>query len=241
MDEDIGIYKITCLPTQMVYVGQSINIKSRWNQHLNELRNNKHCNGILQEDFLKYGEINFNFEIIALCELETLNMLEHHYVKKYEESNRSYNIMPGGGGKFRASVELTPDEYRIVQKFKENQKMNIININPYLCLAKVYMDNKLVSLRYAESFIDKQKKTNNNVGFVFNKDPDELDLKEVLSIASMLSNAYICNILKNVFKEVKDIIRFYPLYNKSDLDKKHLMLQCEVIKTGEKFNKNIYF
>ena len=37
-----GIYKIYCKNTNKYYIGQSVNIKNRLNQHMNELKNNKH-------------------------------------------------------------------------------------------------------------------------------------------------------------------------------------------------------
>lgn len=235
-----GIYKITCLPSQFIYVGQSINIENRWKQHLNELRNNKHNNEGLQEDFLKYGEVNFNFEVIAKCEPEALNMLESYYVKKYDNLNKSYNIMRGGGGRYKASVELTPDEYRIVQKFKENEKLDYIKINAYLNLVKVCIDNELVSGVYVQDLYDKSKGID-GVRIVKKEDTVESDIKELMSIVYIYIKRYIDTILDSTFKQVKGIIKFGPLYTKSDIDKKHLLLECLVIKTGEKFNKNIYF
>lgn len=46
-----GIYKIVCNATQGVYIGQSIDVDNRLKTHLNELKNNNHCNKELQEDF----------------------------------------------------------------------------------------------------------------------------------------------------------------------------------------------
>lgn len=50
-----GIYKIVCNATQGVYIGQSIDVDNRLKTHLNELKNNNHCNKELQEDFNTYG------------------------------------------------------------------------------------------------------------------------------------------------------------------------------------------
>lgn len=240
MVKDIGIYLITCLPTQMMYVGQSINIKSRWNQHLNELRNNKHGNSELQEDFLKYGEVNFAFEIIALCAPEALNMLESYYVKKYGDLNKSYNVIRGGGGRYKPPIELTLDEYRIVGKFKENEKVNIPSINPYICLIKILDDNGLARKKYINA-VSNRSGGKHIYKFVHKEGNNEIEVNEVLSVAYLYMVVYIDLTLKEQFKEIDGIVKFIPKYKESDLDKKNLILECEVIKTGEKFNKNIYF
>ena len=63
----IGIYKITSKDTGKCYIGQSIDINTRWRQHickaLYEIDNNKFHNALR-----KYGIDNFIFEVIELCE-----------------------------------------------------------------------------------------------------------------------------------------------------------------------------
>lgn len=63
-----GIYKITNIINNCIYIGSSVNIKSRWLEHKRDLIKNKHCNNYLQKSFNKYGLINFTFEIIELVE-----------------------------------------------------------------------------------------------------------------------------------------------------------------------------
>jgi len=40
MTKIIGVYKITNIVNNKVYVGSSFDIKQRWNRHLNELKQN---------------------------------------------------------------------------------------------------------------------------------------------------------------------------------------------------------
>lgn len=58
-----GIYKIECLRTGRVYIGQSINIVNRWKQHRYVLRAGKCENKLLQDDWNKYPE-SFVFSTI---------------------------------------------------------------------------------------------------------------------------------------------------------------------------------
>ena len=94
-----GIYKITNKINNKMYIGQSKDIINRWDKHKNELNSNKHKNDYLQKSWNKYGEENFDFEIIVLCEPAELNRLEKHYIDKYDTFNndkKGYNLQSGG-------------------------------------------------------------------------------------------------------------------------------------------------
>ena len=49
-----GIYKITNIINNKIYIGSSSNISLRWNQHIEKLIYNLHENYKLQNDFNKY-------------------------------------------------------------------------------------------------------------------------------------------------------------------------------------------
>lgn len=85
-----GIYKITNKINSKCYIGQSKNIEKRWSQHIKELNKNSHCNKHLQSAWNKYGQVNFNFEILCLCDYNNLNELETFYWNKYQPN--VYNL-----------------------------------------------------------------------------------------------------------------------------------------------------
>lgn len=95
-----GIYSITNIINNKVYIGESMNIKRRWQEHINDLKNNRHCNYLLQNDYNTYGINNLNFNIIQEYKIESqsiekcrLLILEHKYIKKYEKENiKLYNL-----------------------------------------------------------------------------------------------------------------------------------------------------
>ena len=64
----IGIYKIENIVNDKVYIGQSVNIESRWQQHINALENNSHVNKHLQSSWNKYGSESFVFVVLEECE-----------------------------------------------------------------------------------------------------------------------------------------------------------------------------
>ena len=92
----IGIYKITNTANGKFYIGSSVNIERRWNEHKRELKNNRHHSILLQRAFLKYGEDSFSFEIIENTDEKNLLKREQYYLDKLKpyEKNIGYNISP---------------------------------------------------------------------------------------------------------------------------------------------------
>lgn len=56
-----GIYCIENTVNGKKYIGQSVNIYTRWKQHKNDLNNDAHCNEHLQSAWNCYGEEAFKF------------------------------------------------------------------------------------------------------------------------------------------------------------------------------------
>ena len=93
----IGIYKITNQVNGKIYIGQSVHIKTRWQQHKQEAKLNR-TNNLLYNAMRKYGVENFIFEIIEECTKEQLNEREIYWIKYYNSfnSDKGYNMTPGG-------------------------------------------------------------------------------------------------------------------------------------------------
>ena len=92
-----GIYAIINIISGMSYIGQTHNnFGDRWDCHKALLRNNKHHNPLLQNDWNKYGEGKFKFIILYNCihneSQEELDSLEEKYIKEYMENNNAYNL-----------------------------------------------------------------------------------------------------------------------------------------------------
>lgn len=90
----VGIYKIENLVNHKCYIGQSVNCSQRWSQHRSMLRHNNHENQHLQNAWNKYGEDNFQHEILEECLQEQLNDREKYWIDYYQSYKRSngYNI-----------------------------------------------------------------------------------------------------------------------------------------------------
>lgn len=105
-----GIYKITNTITKKCYIGQTTNIKRRWNAHKNKYNNPKDChyNIPLYTEMRKYGINNFKFEIIEECEKERLPEREKYWVKYFDCYKNGYNCTAGGNS--GVPNKLSPDQ-----------------------------------------------------------------------------------------------------------------------------------
>ena len=84
----IGIYKITS-PSGKIYVGQSINIKKRF-----ETYKKLYCKQQIKlyNSLLKHGAENHKFEIIEECSVELLNERERYYQDFYNVLKKGLNL-----------------------------------------------------------------------------------------------------------------------------------------------------
>lgn len=87
-----GIYKINVEGGSSVYIGSATNLKRRFDLHISQLRNGIHHCIALQRAFIKYGEEAFSFEILELCESETLIEHEQAWIDKTENLYNSCKV-----------------------------------------------------------------------------------------------------------------------------------------------------
>lgn len=93
----IGIYKYENKLNGKVYIGQSINIETRYTQHLYDSNNLATRNGTGVDFAIKrYGIENFDFQIIEECPAEKLDEREVYWIAYYDSYHNGYNRTPGG-------------------------------------------------------------------------------------------------------------------------------------------------
>ena len=92
------IYRIHCLANNKDYIGQTIDLQRRKNQHFGALSNNNHTNKKLQNAYNLFGKDNFEFTYWSFDNItkEQLNELEIEYIKKYNSYENGFNLTPGG-------------------------------------------------------------------------------------------------------------------------------------------------
>jgi len=89
-----GIYTITNKMNGHRYVGSAVDLGARFSHHLHHLREEKHCNGHLQNAWNKYGEDAFLFEVVEEWEPEFLISMEQWWMNMLQPE---YNIVPVAG------------------------------------------------------------------------------------------------------------------------------------------------
>lgn len=88
------IYKIENNINHKVYIGQAVDYKARFKQHLRDARTGKLA--LLPNAIRKYGETNFSFEVLG--EYENYNEMEQYWIAYYKANIRDYgyNLLDGG-------------------------------------------------------------------------------------------------------------------------------------------------
>ena len=90
------IYKIINLINNKIYIGQSVNMKHRWEQHVSSSKHNP--KNVIDKAIKKYGEENFSIEKIET--VENYNEREKYWIQKFNSINPSIgsNVAIGGEG-----------------------------------------------------------------------------------------------------------------------------------------------
>lgn len=91
-----GIYTITNLVNNKIYLGLSLGVEKRIEEHRTALKEGVHKNIHLQEAWNKYGEENFSFELLLECSSDLLASEEHYWCSLLNVHDRrfGYNIRP---------------------------------------------------------------------------------------------------------------------------------------------------
>jgi len=120
------IYLLRNLINSKIYIGQTINLKSRLSHHIKSKERQSITNSIK-----KYGTENFICEILDYANsFEELNDLEMSYISKYNSTDRliGYNIRSGGlNSKCSESTKIKLRQLNSGKKVSEETKIKIKN------------------------------------------------------------------------------------------------------------------
>ena len=88
-----GIYKITNLENQMCYVGQAVDLSSRWKQHIKRgIGAEPATRNKLYPAMLAIGVENFSFEVIEECSRDELDAREDYWQDYFKAKEFGYSI-----------------------------------------------------------------------------------------------------------------------------------------------------
>lgn len=115
-----GIYCIENISTNKKYIGQSVDIHTRWCHHRSELKNHTHFNDYLQKSWDKYGEDDFKFYVIEYCDICELDDKENYYIDLYNTTDRDFGYNLKTGGQDRNAVFSDELRERISEAVKQD-------------------------------------------------------------------------------------------------------------------------
>lgn len=128
-----GIYKIENLVNHKVYIGQSVNIKRRFQEHIkrsvNNFKGNRDYKSMISDAIRKYGKENFKLTIIEECQREELNDREIFWILYFESNNpkKGYNLTIGGESNITYSV-LSEKQVNEIKDLLKNTNISQQNI-----------------------------------------------------------------------------------------------------------------
>lgn len=124
-----GIYQILNLINDQRYIGQSVDVKSRWSCHRYQLNKGVHANMHLQNAWNKYNKDSFVFEVLLTCDSKSLYIMEEQYANKYKQNlyniNKDYTSMHGCNNPFFGKNHSEKSK----QKMSDWKKTNFLGEN----------------------------------------------------------------------------------------------------------------
>lgn len=111
-DINAGVYCIINKINDKKYVGSSIDIEKRWQQHKSDLGRRCHANYHLQKAWDKYGEENFEFRVLVYTDPDEAVALEDNLLKNYPDLFE-YNISRDATAPMLGRVHLEESKQKI--------------------------------------------------------------------------------------------------------------------------------
>lgn len=91
-----GIYKITNIINNKVYIGKTKDFYKRYCQYVSDVRteSKNRINNYLMSSFMKYSFDNFKFEVIEFCSIDVISERELYWILYFDSTNREkgYNL-----------------------------------------------------------------------------------------------------------------------------------------------------
>lgn len=91
-----GIYFLINIENGKLYIGQTVNLRTRISGHFTNLKNGTHCNRHLQYAFNSSGKDSFYPYVAEFCSIEKLTEREQFWIDFFG-IDRIYNLAPAAG------------------------------------------------------------------------------------------------------------------------------------------------
>ena len=212
-----GIYKITNIKNNKVYVGSSINIKKRWSIHKQRYNNslNKEYSKELYEDMRKYGLENFEIKIIEECEENRLVEKEKYYICKYNSIEDGYN---GYGLHKHIKTKLKISDIKLIRQRYSNLEDRIDVYNDYSHLITLSGFNKIWNGQtwksiMPEVFSEDNKKKQKSLGLSRRGEKNGLSKIKDSDVLNIRKRRKDGESVENVYNDYENYITFKSFKN----------------------------
>lgn len=148
-----GIYLILNCFNGKVYIGSSINLKTRRNDHFNKLHHGSHTNTHLQRAFMKYPDESFIFQVIEYLPPLRSFLLERedYYLDFYKSTERKfgYNIIDKSHCYWKCNVGIEHLERSkasiSLKNSGENNGMSVLSYHEVSKIREMYNSDSLLT------------------------------------------------------------------------------------------------
>lgn len=192
-----GIYKIENTINKKKYIGSSVHINKRLNNHRSALKRNNHDNQYLQNSFNKYSENSFIFEIIKECNLDELVVFENKYIKLFNSNNIEfgYNLAIVNDERRNIFSDITKIKMSKSKMIKNNnfEKFSLTNMNTNI---EYVFDNLFEAAKY---FIDN--------GFTKSKNSIVRDKLSMVLRGVVVNNGGNGSVRKTIYKHSFKVLK----------------------------------
>jgi len=215
-----GIYKIINKTTNKIYIGESLDILRRWEEHRNNLNNNKHHSYKLQQDWNTYGQDNFDFKIVSVLDESITNYIgkyicvifEYVYINKYNTIENGYNVentLQCVVNKTKSITNNIEKDYGICKRYCNMYKNGEI----------INKDGIIFINKYSFKDINKELNISNEKGkeyFTYSSFYSGITkkvLKEEKCINGIITNSnytytkFTYELYKNILKEIREVLK----------------------------------
>lgn len=133
-----GIYKIENRVNHKVYIGQSIDIETRWSAHRRCGKYHDKENYFLYQAINKYGIDSFDFTILEECNECNLDEKEIYYIQKYDSYKHGYNMTLGGKGTVGGNINSRNKAPKNIKQFCNNDITEIAKLDKSFNVIEYY-------------------------------------------------------------------------------------------------------
>lgn len=151
MSDKSGIYAIRHIASGRVYIGSAVDLNRRRREHFRKLCAGSHCNSKLQNAWNKYGEDEFEFDVLEFCQKDVLILREQALIDTFDSVVSGFNILPIAGNTlgYRHSDETkrklssANSGYRHSEEAKESMRGRVVSDETRNALSIAHMGREM--------------------------------------------------------------------------------------------------